>query len=276
MQTRLNRFNILVSGLCVVFAGAVSARAQEAPDSEEERLAKRLSNPVAALISVPFQFNYDSDIGPADDGERVTLNIQPVIPITLNNDWNVISRTIVPVIWQDDIFPGAGDQFGIGDVLQSFFFSPSAPTASGIIWGAGPVIRLPTATNDRLGGEKWGLGPSALVLRQEGGWTYGGLGNHVWSVAGDDDRADINATFLQPFVSFTNDDAWTFSLNTETVYDWEGEEWAVPINIAVSKLLAIGGLPISIQGGLRYHAVSADNGPEGLGFRLAATFLFPR
>ncbi len=117
MQTRLTRFNILVGGLCFVFAGAVSARAQEAPDSEEERLAKRLSNHIAALISVPFQLNYDSDIGPADDGERVTLNIQPVIPITLNNDWNIISRTIVPVIWQDDIFPGAGDQFGIGDVL---------------------------------------------------------------------------------------------------------------------------------------------------------------
>ena len=276
MLTRLTRFKILVSSLCVVFAGAFSAQAQEAPDSEEERLAKRLANPVAALISVPFQFNYDSDIGPADDGERVTLNIQPVIPITLNEDWNVISRTIVPIMWQDDIFPDAGRQFGIGDILQSLFLSPSAPTASGIIWGAGPVFRLPTATDDLLGAEKWGAGPTAVVLRQAGGWTYGGLVNHVWSVAGDDDRADINATFLQPFVSFTNDDAWTFSLQTETVYDWESEEWAVPINIAVSKLLAIGGLPISIQGGLRYWAESANNGPEGLGFRLAVTFLFPR
>ena len=158
--------------------------------------------------------------------------------------------------------------------MQSFFFSPSAPTAGGIIWGAGPVFRLPTATDDLLGAEKWGLGPSAVALRQAGGWTYGGLVNHVWSVAGDDDRADINATFLQPFVSFTNDDAWTFSLQTETVYDWESEEWAVPVNIAVSKLLAIGGLPISIQGGLRYWAESADSGPEGLGFRLGVTFLF--
>ncbi len=276
MPTLLNRFKILASSLCVVFAGAFSAQAQEAPDSEEERLAKRLANPIAALISVPFQFNYDSDIGPADDGERATLNIQPVIPFALNNDWNVISRTIIPVIWQDNIFPGAGDQFGIGDVLQSFFFSPSAPTAGGIIWGAGPVFRLPTATDDLLGAEKWGAGPTALVLRQAGGWTYGGLVNHVWSVAGDGDRADINATFLQPFVSFTNDDAWTFSLQTETVYDWESEDWAVPINLAVSKLLAIGGQPISVQGGLRYWAEHTDNGPEGLGFRLAVTFLFPK
>ncbi len=197
-------------------------------------------------------------------------------PIALNQDWNVISRTIVPIIWQDDILPGAGSQFGIGDVLQSFFFSPSAPMAGGIIWGAGPVFRLPTATDDLLGAEKWGLGPSAVALRQAGGWTYGALVNHVWSVAGDDDRADINATFLQPFVSFTNDDAWTFSRQTETVYDWDGEEWAVPINLAVSKLLAIGGQPISVQGGLRYWAESADSGPEGLGFRLAVTFLFPR
>ncbi len=276
MLRRLTRFKILAGSLCVVLAAAISARAQEAPDSEEERLAKRLANPVAALISVPFQFNYDSDIGPADDGERATLNIQPVIPITLNNDWNVISRTIAPVIWQDDISPGSGDQFGIGDVLQSIFFSPSAPTASSIIWGAGPVFRLPTATDDLLGAEKWGIGPTAVALRQAGGWTYGGLVNHVWSVAGDDDRADINASFMQPFVSFTNDDAWTTSLQTETVYDWESEEWAVPITLAVSKLLTIGRLPISIQGGLRYWAVSADNGPEGLGFRLAVTFLFPR
>ena len=168
MLTRLTRFKILASSLCVVFAGAFSAQAQEAPDSEEERLAKQLANPVAALISVPFQFNYDSDIGSADDGERATLNVQPVNPITLNNGWTIISRTIVPIIWQDDIFPEAGDQFGIGDVLQSFFFTPSAPTAGGIIWGAGPVFRLPTATDDLLGAEKWGLGPSAIALRQAG------------------------------------------------------------------------------------------------------------
>ncbi len=276
MLTRLTGFKVLVGSLCLVFAGAFSAQAQDAPDSEEERLAKRLANPIAALISVPFQFNYDSDIGPADDGERATVNIQPVIPVTLNEDWNIISRTIVPIIWQDDILPDAGSQFGIGDVLQSFFFSPSTPTAGGIIWGVGPVFRLPTATDDLLGAEKWGLGPSAIALRQAGGWTYGALFNHVWSVAGDDDRADINATFLQPFVSFTNDDAWTFSLQTETVYDWDSEEWAVPVNISVSKLLAVGGLPISLQGGLRYWAESADSGPEDLGFRLAVTFLFPK
>ncbi len=129
-----------------------------------------LANPIAALISVPFQFNYDSDIGPADDGERATLNIQPVIPITLNEDWNVISRTIVPITWQDDIFPGAGDQFGVGDVLQSFFFSPSTPTAGGIIWGPGPVFRLPTATDNLLGA--WGRVPSPCG-RREGGPTAG-------------------------------------------------------------------------------------------------------
>ncbi len=122
MLKRLTNFKIMAGSLCVVLAGAFSAQAQEAPDSEEERLAKRLANPIAALISVPFQFNYDSDIGPADDGERATLNIQPVVPITLNEDWNVISRTIVPVTWQDDIFPDAGSQVGIGDILQSFFF----------------------------------------------------------------------------------------------------------------------------------------------------------
>ena len=169
-------------------------------------LAKKLSNPIAALISVPLQLNYDDNIGPGERGDKWQLNVQPVIPITLNKEWNLISRTIVPIINQKDVSAPGVRNSGIGDVVQSFFFSPVQPTATGWIWGAGPVLLLRTG-EDNLSGEKWGGGPTAVVLRQHGGWTYGGLANHIWSFAGSDSAPDISATFLQPFVSFTTKSA---------------------------------------------------------------------
>ncbi|MDZ7582744.1 MAG: transporter [Deltaproteobacteria bacterium] len=250
---------------------AIAARALP-----KEELAKKLQNPVAALISVPFQLNYDQNIGLEDDGYRWTLNIQPVIPFSLNEDWNLISRTILPVIHQDEIFPGAGDQTGIGDVVQSVFFSPKKPTKSGWIWGAGPVFLLPTGSDDLLTTDKWGAGPTAVALRQQGPWTYGALANHIWSFAGDGDRADVNATFLQPFVAYTTPTAWTFTLNSESTYDWEIEDWSVPINMVISKVTNIGGQLVSVAGGARYWAESPDNGPEGWGARLVFTLLFPK
>ena len=201
----------------------------------DEQLAKKLANPVAALISVPFQLNYDQDIGAARGGERWQLNIQPVLPVDLNPEWNLISRTILPVVWQDEIYPGAGSQSGIGDIVQSVFFSPKAPTAGGWIWGAGPVFLLPTGSEDLLSVKKWGAGPTGVALRQDGPWTYGLLANHIWSFAGSG-RQDVNATFLQPFISYTTPTAWSFALNTESTYDWEREQWAVPINATVSKV----------------------------------------
>jgi hypothetical protein len=239
-------------------------------------LAKQLANPIAALISVPLQLNYDTDIGPADDGDRWTLNIQPVIPISIGQDWNLISRTILPVVSQDDIFPGAGSQTGIGDIVQSLFFSPKAPTAGGWIWGAGPVFLFPSGTDDLLTTDKWGAGPTAVMLKQQGAWTYGMLANHIWSYAGDDDRNDVSSTFIQPFLSYTTPDAWTFTLQTESTYDWESEEWTVPIHGLVTKVVNIGGQLISVGGGVRYWADGPDSAAEGWGARLIVTFLFPK
>jgi len=258
--------------------GAVTV-SQEVVDSqpeegnESEALAKKLANPIASLISLPLQLNSDTDIGPDDDGDRTALNVQPVIPFTLNEDWNVISRTIVPIVSQDDVFPGAGDQFGLGDVVQSFFFSPAQ---SSPIWGAGPVFLIPTATEDELGTEKWGAGPTGVVLQQAGPWTYGALANHLWSFAGEDDRAEINATFVQPFLAYTTPEAWTFTLQSESTYDWRDEEWSVPIHVMATKVVHFGSQLVSIGGGLRYWADSPDSGPEGLGLRVMVTFLFPR
>ena len=249
--------------------------ANAAEDADHE-LAKKLANPIAALISVPLQFNYDARIGPARDGHRWTLNIQPVIPIDLNQDWNVISRTILPVVTQQDIFAGAGNQDGIGDVVQSVFFSPKKPTADGWIWGAGPVFLLPTGAEKLLTADKWGVGPTAVALKQAGPWTYGALANHIWSVAGKDDRADISTTFIQPFLSYITPTKTTYSVNTETSYDWKNKQWTVPINFGVSQLLKFGNQPVSLSAGIRYWADSAESGPHGWGARLGVTFLFPK
>lgn len=242
----------------------------------DEDLAQQLANPVASLVSVPFQFNYDTGIGPGDDGNRLLLNVQPVVPFSIGDDWNLISRTILPVVWQDEVFPGAGSQFGLGDTVQSFFLSPKAPTAGGVTWGVGPVALLPTGTDDLLTSGKWGLGPTGVILTQRGPWTVGALANHIWSFAGDEDRADVNQTFLQPFASYTTQNAWTFTLQTETSYDWNAGEWTVPINAVASKLVRVGQQPVSLFGGVRYWAASPDQGPEGFGVRFGATLLFPR
>ncbi len=241
----------------------------------DEELAKKLANPVAAMISVPFQGNYDRKIGPNNDGTRFQLNFQPVIPFELNDEWNLISRTIVPIIKQKDILPGSGTQTGVGDIVQSFFFSPRKPTEDGWILGVGPVLLLPTASNDLLGTEKWGAGPTFVGLKQDGPWTYGMLANHIWSYAGNKNRADVNATFIQPFASYTTPDAWTFSIQTETTYSWETEEWSIPIEGVVSKMTSIGNQKLNIFGGLKYWVDSPDSGPQGLGFRFGITLLFP-
>jgi hypothetical protein len=262
-------------------AGAAAQPAQAeagavAHQSGDAELAKELSNPIANLVSFPVQMNYDRGYGPDDDGWRLTTNVQPVIPFNLNADWNVISRTIVPIIGQEDIFPGAGSQFGLGDVSQSLFFSPAQPTEGGLTWGVGPVVVLPTATSSKLGGEKWGAGPTGVALVQRGPWTVGALANHVWSFAGDSDRDDINRSFVQPFAAYTTPTAWTFSLQSETAYDWQAEAWSVPVNAAVSKLTRIGAVPVSLQAGLGYWLEGPDAGPEGLRARFAITVLLPR
>lgn len=264
----------LLGGACATTSPAVRVAQDGGGGGGAADLAKQLSNPVASLTSVPFQLNWDQDIGPAD-GERILLNVQPVVPMSLNENWNVISRTILPVIDLDDVPPGE-DETGIGDVVQSLFFSPVAPTESGWIWGVGPVFLLPTASDDTLGGDQWGLGPTAVALKQEGAVTYGALVNHILSVAGDDDRADVNATFVQPFVSYTTPAAWTYGVNAESTYDWEADELALPVNVFASKVLKFGGQLVQVGGGLRYWVEEADGGPEGLGLRFNLVFLFPK
>ena len=249
---------------------------------EHADVAKKLANPLASMISVPIQYNYDSDIGKFDKGDRSKVNVQPVIPFSINDEWNIISRTIIPVIWQDDIAydpisgMGTGSQSGIGSTSLSLWASPKEPTENGWIVGAGAAFLLPTATDDLLGGDQWGAGPTLVGLKQTGHWTIGGLANHVWSFA-EDDNAKVSNTYIQPFLTYITSESVTYALNSESNYNWETEEWSVPINFMVSKLVKVGTQLISVQGGVRYWAVAdADSNPEGWGARVALTFIIPK
>ena len=240
--------------------------------AEDADLAKKLANPVADLISAPIQSNVDFNVGPGD-GTISRTNVQPVIPIGINDEWNVISRTILPIIDQQGIdLAGATDEFGLGDTVQSFFFSPKS---SDPIWGVGPAFLIPTATDDGLGGDQWGIGPTAVVLKQEGPWTYGALSNHLWDFTGDNDRPGVNATFIQPFVSYITATKTTFTLNSESTYDWRGNEWNLPLNFVVSQLLKVGDQPLQVFAGARCYLDTPEDGPDW-GLRFGLTFLFPK
>jgi hypothetical protein len=261
-----------IAGLlgALALAPLTAARAQQAGSDAE--LATKLSNPVASMISVPLQYNWDHEFGDTRDGHKSTLNIQPVVPTELSSDWTLISRVIVPLVDQHIPFLGDGSQSGVGDITGEFFFVPTSDPG-GVIWGVGPAMLLPTHTDD-ISADKWALGPTAVVLKQANGWTYGGLVNHLWSVGGSGAQ-NINNTFLQPFLSYTTKDAWTYGINAESTYDWSHDQWTVPINLTMSKLVRFGSQPVSLGIGARYYADSPSTGPHGWGVRLIMTFLFP-
>jgi len=279
-------YHVLMAFMFVFFAILLTQPAigqEDNPGRSKElstaEIAKQLQNPVAALISVPFQNNFDWGAGPNDDGFQWKMNIQPVIPISISEDWNVIWRTILPVISQNDIAGTpqnpSGTQTGLGDTLVSFFLSPKKLGSSGLIWGVGPALYFPTGTDELLGAEKWGVGPTAVVLKQSGGWTYGSLANHIWSYAGDDSRNDISSTYIQPFLGYTTKKSTSFFINSESTYDWEANQWTIPINATISQLVKIGSQLVQFQVGGRWYADRPEFGPDW-GLRFSITFLFPR
>lgn len=248
----------------------------EPGENPEEEMAKAAQNPVADLISLPFQNNTNFGFGPDDDIQNV-LNIQPVIPFHLSENWNLITRTIVPLINQPEVVQGTGDEFGLGDINFTAFFSPKNPT-KGIIWGAGPIFAFPTATDEKLGSEKWSLGPSAVALTIQGPWLFGALINNVWSFAGDDDRDDVNAMLVQPFVNYNLPNGWYLVSSPIITANWEaasGNTWLVPLGGGVGKIFRIGNQPVNAQIQAFYNVEKpALVGDWTLRFQLQ--FLFPK
>lgn len=249
------------------------AQQADVQGSQADALAKQLQNPLASLISVPFQNNFDFGFDPAD-GSRWLMNVQPVIPMSISEDWNFIGRVILPVISQNDIFGESGNQTGIGDMLVTGFFSPKAPTAGGLIWGVGPAISIPTATDDLLGSGQFSMGPSVVGLWQKGPITYGALVNHLWSLFGDSDRGDINATFFQPFVAKNFAGGYALTLNTELLQNWEADATVGYLHLVGSRVTTLGSQMAQFFIGPRIPYGNGAN--NSWGFRAGITLLFPK
>ena len=269
-ERRAGAFALVV---LVMLSLPAASRGQQAAPEENADLQKKLSNPISDLVSVPFQFNWEQGVGPKEQ-TRFILNVQPVMPFALNEDWNLIARVIVPLVSQPPLFEGGAAAFGVSDILTSFFFSPSK---GGLTWGVGPVVSLPSTTIPTLGTEKWSAGPTVVALKQSGPWTYGILWNQIWSFSGNTERSDVNQMFVQPFVAYNTKSLWTFTLQSETTANWEADEdrWTVPINVLVAKLSSFGPFPASYQFGFGVFAEHPETGPSWK-IRSAIVLLLPR
>jgi hypothetical protein len=267
---------LVLASIAAADADAQSAQtnsqAQAGAGAAEKSVAAKLQNPIANLMSFPFQNNFEVGAG-SSHAFGYTLNFQPVIPFPLGPRLKILSRTIFPaIIDQPEIEPGTGREVGIGDVTQSLFFSPADETA--FIWGIGPVLLLPTATNERLGSGKWGAGPTLVALVQAHGWTAGALLNHIWSFAGDDARRPVSSSFMQPFASYTWEFGFSVTAQTETTYDWEAKQWDIPVALGVSQVVRFGALPVSFGLFGRYWADGDDAAPKWA-IRVPITFVLP-
>ena len=244
-----------------------------------EELAKLAQNPVGNLISVPFQNNTNFNVGPLDGTQNI-LNIQPVIPIEVNKDWNVITRTIFPLIWQPEFVPGQGSTFGLGDVQLSAFLSPAAPGPGGLIWGAGAIVQMPTNTDDVLGNKNWGLGPTAVILKLEKGspWVYGALFNNVWSMTGNKRGGSYNNFLLQPFLNYNFPGGLYLTTSPIVTANWNADSdqrWTVPLGGGIGKIFHLGKLPVNTQIGGYYNVVHPDDAADWQ-LRVQVQFMFPK
>lgn len=260
-----------------LLAASMCAAAPVRAELSAEELAKLAQNPVGNLISVPFQNNTNFDFGP-EKGTQNILNIQPVIPISVNADWNIITRTIVPVIWNPSLGPGIDGKDGVGDTTFTAFLSPAKPGAW--IWGAGPVVQIPTNSNDQLGNKNWGMGPSVVVLHLEHGdpWVYGALVNNVWSLSSDKRGGSYNNGMIQPFLNYNFAGGLYLTSAPVLTVNWKadsGQRWTIPVGGGVGKIFHFGKLPVNMQLSGYYNVERPDDAANWQ-VRAQVQFMFPK
>lgn len=247
----------------LAFSGAA---AQDQAD-----LAKKTQNPVGDLISVPFQNNFNGGFGP-DEELFFNLNIQPVYPLGLSENWNLINRAIIPIL----DFPGPINDYGLGDIQYQGYLSPANPGK--FIWGVGGAINFPTATGESLGAEKWSAGPGVVGLVSTGPWVVGGVLNNIWSFAGDEDRAEVNQMLLQPFINYNFSSGVYFTTGPIITANWEADSadrWTLPLGGGLGKILRFGSLPVNSQAAFYYNVEHPEVGPEWQA-RVQLQLLFPK
>jgi hypothetical protein len=262
-----------VAALLIALAATAPARAE----MSAEELAKLAQNPVGNLISLPFQNNTNLNFGP-EKGTQNILNIQPVIPISVTKDWNIITRTIVPVIWNPALGPGIDSKNGVGDTVLTAFLSPANP--GHWIWGAGPVLQIPTNSSAELGNRNWGMGPSVVVLHLEHDdpWVYGVLVNNIWSLTSSQQGGSYNNGLIQPFVNYNFKEGFYLTSAPILTVDWKAEgsqQWTVPIGGGVGKIFHLGKLPVNTQLSAYYNVAKPDFGANWQ-LRAQVQLMFPK
>lgn len=270
---------------CVALGHAVAS-------ASDKDLAKQSQNPIGNIISLPFQNTTYFDMGPSDKIINA-MNIQPVYPMNFGKV-NLINRAILPVLYLEGqgsavrdippnvgdgglaVFPGTDSEFGLGNLTYQAFFGPAKPGRT--IWGAGPVLEMPTNTDSSLGTDTWSAGPGAVVLTAPGNWLVGFLAYNVWDFAGDSGEPDINKLVAQYFINYNFDSGWYATSTPIISADWEADSdqrWTVPFGGGIGRLVRFGKLPIDFKGQAFWNAEAPKNtGDWSVQFQVK--LLFPK